>query len=257
MNKLITRIASKALLGATLAVSGLFGLNASIIFLAQPGNIQAGEREEIVSQYGTVSIAFIDDLKAGGLGKLSAGTTGYVNVLSPEPVIYLNGTEFEKAPRQSAYIYKHELAHILQKELVAKESGGYPTVSNPIVSFTYYYKLLQLNHDFTQLTPEADHEAIRHSPFAGLERAADCFAQKIDQEDPLTYLGSSFCNPEQRYIALSLLSERWPAKLTEEEKQKASVSPYAESHQKPKPEPGDSESETKNLRRVILPKPVE
>lgn len=225
MKKRVRNVLAKVVLGATLATGGLFGLNAGIIFLAQPGNIQAGEKEEVVTQYGTISIALIDGLKPGGLGKLSSGTTGYVNVLSPEKTIYLDGSEYTKAPMQSAYIYRHELAHILQKELIAKEAGGYPSMGNPLVSFNYYYKLLQLNHDFAQVTPEADKDAVRDSAFAGLERSADCFAQNTIQEEPLTYLGSSFCDTEQRYIALSLLSERWPAPLTEEEKLESGMFP--------------------------------
>lgn len=247
MNRRIRQALTKTLIGTSVATAALFGTNAGIIFLAQPGNIQAGEKQEIVSQYGTISIALIDDLKAGGLGKLSSGTTGYVNVLSPDPVIYINGSEYENAPLRSEYIYKHELAHVLQKELIAKEAGGYPSIANPLVSFTYYYKLLKLNHDFAQVTPEADEDAILHSPFAGLERGADCFAQPVTPEDPLTYLGSSFCDTEQRYIALSLLSERWPAPLNEKEKEKSGLFPL------PHSSTGASSNED---RKVDPPKPL-
>lgn len=257
MHSKVKKALTKVAVTAALSVSGLFGVNAAIIFLAQPGNLQVGEQNEIVSQYGTVSIAFIDDLKPGGLAKLSAGTTGYVNVLSPEPVIYLNGKEFEKAPPQHSYIYKHELAHILQKRLIAKEAGGYPTVENPFVSFAYYYKLIQLNHDFARATPVANHDAILHSPFTGLEGSSDCFAQQSDQENPMPYLGSSLCNPEQRYIALSMLTGRWPTPLSENEKQLAAVSPYPESHEKPKHSPLSNKNQAKNIQSILLPKSSE
>lgn len=215
------RILVRCLLAATISIAGLYGLNAAILFLAQPVNVQAGEKEVVATQYGPISIVLLEDLKPGGISHLPSGISGYVNILSPEPTIYIDGDEFKKPPAQTHYLYKHELAHVLQKELVAKRVGGYPSASNPIVSFAYYYTFIKLNADFDAAMPKADEHAIVQSSFAGLELSADCFAQKDGQAEPLAYMGNSRCNAEQRYIALSLLSERWPSPLTEAEKIKA------------------------------------
>lgn len=208
-------------MAVSVTVAALYGINAAILFFAQPVNVQAGEKEVVATQYGSISIVLLEDLKPGGISNLPSGISGYVNILSPEPTIYINGTEFKKPPVQTHYLYKHELAHVLQKELVAKKVGGYPSVSNPFVSFAYYYTFIKLNSDFNAVMPEADEQAMVHSSFSGLELSADCFAQKDGQSEPMAYLGGTECNPEQRYIALSLLSERWPSPLTETEKKKA------------------------------------
>jgi hypothetical protein len=221
---MLKRIVRNLLLTLLAVIAGLYGLNAAILFFAQPANLQQGAREEISSQYGTISVVLIDDLKAGGLGNLSSGTTGYVNVLSSSPTVYINGTEYKKAPAQNSYIYRHELAHVLQKELVAQKAGGYPSLSNPFVSFLYYGELLKLNHDFTETMPEGNQDAFRHSLFSGLETGADCFAQSDVPEEPMTYVGTEYCSSEQRYISLYMLTKRWPAPLTEEEKIRSRIS---------------------------------
>lgn len=199
-------------------IAGSYGLNAAIIFFAQPANLQEGAREEISAKYATVSVVLLKDLKAGGLGSLSSGTTGYVNVLSPEPRIYLDGSEYETPPLQSTYIYQHEYAHILQKRLIAAKAGGYPSVLNPFISFSYYGQLLKLNQDFEELMPDGNQDAHSHSLFSGLEIAADCFAQPNTPDEPLTYVGTNFCSEEQRYISRYMIIDRWPAPLTLEQK---------------------------------------
>lgn len=214
---MLKRIIRSFLFVVTGIIAGLFALNAAIIFFAQPANIQAGEKVEIATQHGSVSIVLLDELRAGGLGNLASGTTGYVNVLSADKVIYLDGSQFDKAPMQNTYIYRHELAHVLQKELIAEKVGGYPSIGNPIVSFAYYAKLIQMNNDFSSLMPQDAHDAREHPLFSGLETAADCFAQREKEPVPLTYIGSTVCTPEQQKIALALLSARWPAPLDDEE----------------------------------------
>jgi hypothetical protein len=208
----------------TTAVALLYGANAAVIFFAQPVNVQNGETVSMDTQYGTISVAIIKGLKSGGVGSLSSGTTGYVNVLAEEPTIYINGDAYDKAPERDSYIYRHELAHVLQKKLIAKRAGGYPSVWNPAVSFAYYKQLLDMNSVFEQSMPKGNSDAYRHSQFAGLETGADCFAQGNLPEGPLTYIGSDYCTPEQREIALSMLEERWPEPMTDEEKMAAKIS---------------------------------
>jgi hypothetical protein len=132
---MIKYIAKKAFLVLLAITAGLYGINGAIIFFAQPANLQQGAREESRSQYGDISVVLLENLKAGGIGNLSSGTTGYVNVLSSSPTIYLDGTKYKEAPAQSTYIYQHEMAHVLQKELIARKAGGYPSVANPFVSY--------------------------------------------------------------------------------------------------------------------------
>lgn len=215
---MIKNIAKNVIAALLAIVGGLYAVNCAIIFFAQPANLQQGAREEISSQYGNISVVLLEDLKAGGIGNLSSGTTGYVNVLSSSSTIYLNGTKYKNAPEQNTYIYQHEMAHILQKELIAHKAGGYPSVANPLVSFAYYGELLKLNDDLTALMPKGNQDTDRHSPFAGLEAGADCFAQSGHPEEAMTYVGTDFCSPEQRNISLGLLSNRWPTPLSDEEK---------------------------------------
>lgn len=221
---MLKRIARNLILTVLAITAGLYGINAAILFFAQPANLQQGVPEKVASQYGTISVVLLDDLKAGGIGNLASGTTGYVNVLSSSPTVYLNGMEYKEAPNQSSYIYRHELAHILQKELIAEKAGGYPSVSNPWVSFSYYGELLKLNHDFAETMPKGNQDAYRHSLFSGLETGADCFAQADIPDEAMTYVGTEFCSSEQRYISLYMLTERWPSPLTEEEKVRSGIS---------------------------------
>jgi hypothetical protein len=211
----------KIFAGLFFTVAGIYALNAGIIYFAQPANIQQGESNiKVAAEYGNVSIVFLEDLKAGGLGNLATGAKGYVNVMSPDSVIYLNKSTYTKAPTQTTYIYKHEFAHILQKQLVAKTVGGYPSYENPWISFSYYFHLLKLNNDLANLMPQDNHDAVVSSPFSGLEVSADCFAQQREYVGkPMQYLGSVGCNAEQRYIAIGLIVERWPEPLTDEQKQ--------------------------------------
>ena len=220
---MIKNIAKNVITTLLTIVGVLYVVNCAIIFFAQPANLQQGAREKDISQYGDISVVLLENLKAGGIGNLSSGTTGYVNVLSSSPTIYLDGIKYKKAPEQSSYIYQHELAHVLQKELIARKAGGYPSVANPFVSFAYYGQLLKLNNDFDVLMPKGNQDAYRHSPFSGLESGADCFAQSNHPEEVMTYIGTDFCSPEQRNIALGLLSNRWPAPLSDEEKVEARI----------------------------------
>ena len=85
-------------------------------------------------------------------------------------------------------------------------------------SFAYYEQLLKLNNDFTAIMPRGNQDAYRHSLFSGLEAGADCFTQSDNPTEAMTYVGTDYCSPEQRDIALSMLSNRWPAPLSDEEK---------------------------------------
>lgn len=203
-------------------IAGFYGLNAAVIFFAQPANLQQGEHIEVAGKYGTVSIVLVDELKAGGLGTLASGAKGYVNVMSPEPTIYLEASMFKGVPTRASYMYKHEMFHVLEKQLVADKVGGYPSYENPLLSFSYYFNMLKLNNDLASFLPSDNEDAEVASPFSGLEIAADCYAQDLEfVGQPMQYLGSVGCNAEQRYIVFGLLSKRWPEPLTVEQKKEA------------------------------------
>lgn len=199
--------------------AGIYGVNAAVIFFTQPSNIQQGQTVHVDAEYGSISIVLVKDLKSGGLGVLSSGAAGYVNVMSPEPNIYLNETQFKTAPSRNSYIYRHEFAHVLQKQLVASKVGGYPSYDNPLISYRYYFELLKLNQDFMNVMPKDNHDAHVSSIFSGLELSADCFSQLAEYVGkPMQYIGSEGCTPEQRYMSIALISGRWPTPLTPEEK---------------------------------------
>lgn len=188
----------------------------------QPTTIQHDPDVHINETYGTIEVALVDDLKSGGIGPASTEVIGYVDVMSPEPIIYFNKDRYFKAPPRNSYMYRHELTHVLQKEMVAEKAGGYPSVWNPVKSYTYYYYLLKLNYDLAKVMPTDNHDAHEHSMVSGLEVSADCYAQKVEYiGKPMQYLGSVGCNAEQKYIAMALISGRWPTPLNDEEKAEA------------------------------------
>lgn len=196
----------------TLAIAtGLcFGLNSAILYMAPPINIQQGHDTETIEKFDGVSIELTENLKSGGFGSLSLGIMGYVNVFSPEQVMYVDKEILDKPLAQRSYIANHEYAHILQKEVIAKQVGGYPSTSNPWRSFFYYYKLLELDAYYASVMPELDEKVPSFTAVWGLEAMADCYAQRPKMADPLAYIGRKECTPEQRKIAQSLDSREWP-----------------------------------------------
>lgn len=201
-----------------------YALNAAVIFFTQPVSVQNGAETHEHSKIGFNEVISIEGLRSGGIGLWSKASLGYVNVLSEEQIIYVNGdyADDENPLGQTEYLYRHEYAHILQKRLIAERSGGYPSYLNPIASSVYYFNLLQLNGELAALMPPV-REDEGWIPFPGLEAAADCYAQPYSSPEEQAYFQAPYlypghCDAEQEKIARGLLSGRWPQPLTEEER---------------------------------------
>lgn len=205
-------------------VGGFYLLNALVIFFFQPVSVQTGAELEPIAQFGKTEIFRVDELRSGGIAGLSIEAGGYVNMMSPERIIYTNSNLVPGNIIQNDYLYKHEFAHILQKQLVSEVSGGYPSYSNPIQSSIYYYNLIRLNNDLVELMPALNDESAGSLLAHGLESAAECYAQphsSIDQ-DPVffkaPYLTPGHCTAEQKNIAIRMFTGHWPAPLSEAQK---------------------------------------
>ena len=194
------------------AVSLCFGLNASVIYMGQPVNVQHQEVMDHIDSYDGVSIDMVDNLQSGGFGTLSLGISGYVNVFSPEMVMYVDSGVEDMTLDQRSYLADHEYAHVLEKKMIAAQVGGYPSVSNPWRSFAYYSKLLELNSFYSSIMPSAQDNGSSFTVVGGLESAADCFAQDPGGHSPMLYIGSDVCSAEQRAVALALRNGSWPVK---------------------------------------------
>lgn len=196
----------------TVLVGALYGVNALILFMVQPVNVQAGDMGEFAERYDGVQLIVLDDLKSGGVGNLAMEAMGYVNVLSSEQVIYVDRTVAEKSSSYVDYFINHEYAHVAQKKLIAQEMGGYPSVDNPWFSMAYYAKVLELNSTLDSLMPVAE-GVDDHSAFDGLEKMADCAAQSPENADrKLEYVGHAQCNYKQKWTALAVEEEIWPGR---------------------------------------------
>lgn len=203
-----------------------YGLNAAIIYFTQPVSVQTGAEQQEHSSIGTNKVVSIEGLLSGGVGLWSKASLGYVNVLSEEPIIYVNGDYLkgEDVLNANDYLYKHEFAHILQKELLAERSGGYPSYWNPISSGIYYFNLLKLNSDLEALMP-AVREDEGWIPFPGLEAAAECYAQPYSDPEKQVYFQAPYlypdhCTAEQQKIAMRLFGGHWPEPLSETDRAK-------------------------------------
>lgn len=213
----------KTLIAFLSIVAAVYIANAAVIFFAQPVSTQFNATGTQIAKIGNISIMGIDDLQSGGVGGLSRGTAGYVNVLNPDPIIYLNNRFAKKVPTQADYLYQHEYAHILQKELIASYAGGYPSYWNPVQSAKYYYYLIKLDRDLQKLMPAVNTETEGSVLFPGLESAAECYAQPYsDEENPeyykALYLYPGYCDAEQKKIMVKFISEKWPAPLSDEDR---------------------------------------
>jgi hypothetical protein len=195
----------------------VFVANAAIISIAVPGNSQAGDEPILIKTIGDMEILSYEELTSGGIGVFGWNTraSGYVNMLSSEPIIYANA-EHAGNFRQSLYLYRHEYAHVLQKEMIAHKSGGYPEVTKPWQSIKYYYNLVKLNEALRDSMPQIDHNTTSWFLTEGFEASADCYAQPRSsiKEDPVyynsDYLENDHCTAEQVRLAITLINpEEW------------------------------------------------
>lgn len=215
----------KLLLVLILCIVSLYGLNAAIIFFGNPMNVQKGHASVEEKDIGDLRLVSFDSLDSGGtpLPGFYREASGYVNMFSDEKTIYMDSRLFDESSNQGSTLYKHEYAHVLQKQMVAHAAGGYPSVSNLFTSLKYYVYLLKLDTELGEVMPGVVEEY--HLPVgAGLEAAADCFAQPFSEvgADPVLYVGpyleEKFCNAEQVRLAVSLISvESWFAPLSTEQ----------------------------------------
>lgn len=144
-------------------------------------------------------------------------------MLSAEETIYINPDIEPDNFNQTSYLYRHEFTHLMEKQVVAKASGGYPSIWNPATSAVYYYNLIRLNNELEHLMPSVNEKTRGFVPAKGLEAAAECYAQPHSslEEPPLyykaPYIFPKYCNAEQVEIASRLFSGKWPRALTHQE----------------------------------------
>lgn len=205
-------------------MSIIFTLNVFIYQLFTPVNVQFHPSSETVvgqtsirSNQNSVMVYTSPKMKSGGLGAFSADVYGYVNMVEPEDIIHTRTDTLKvydivhedgKLPESSnGFFMVHEFAHILQKHLVSKTAGGYPSPSNPIRSGRYYYYLTKLDRDLQALMPPVSHYAT----FPGLEAAADCYARSYfgNYETLSSYVQA--CSKKQSFYAERFFEDQtWP-----------------------------------------------
>ena len=222
------KVFRRTLLGLLIGVSGLYGVNAVILTIAQPAHLGSKQtfvdKNSFVADDATVNVVFVKDLNVNltpPSNLVSNGVVaGYVDIVSPDNNMYINFNSDANISLDD-YLYHHELAHIYQKQLVAEVSGGYPSYWNPFTSFVYYFNLARLELDLRAVMPSStsNGDALVTSPFPGIEEMADCNAEQINNFGlPMQYVGSEGCGAEAHYIATMLVSEgRWPSPLTSKE----------------------------------------
>lgn len=203
-----------------IAVGAVFVLNAVILFCANPVSLHGQDKSTVFKDFGLVEVRSVDNLRSGGLGKASLPVFGYVNMTDKEDIIYLNKEIADKSPNftQSSYFYKHEMAHIYQKSIVAEKAGGYPSYVNPVQSFKYYKTLFELDKAYQELMPAFNNEE-EFSLFPGLETSAECFAQpkKITPKFNAPYVDRGYCLAEERKVIFGMVVGKWPTELTEQQ----------------------------------------
>lgn len=155
-----------------------------------------------------VNINSLDKLNSGGIGGLSTETRGYVNFFDNKDTIYV-ALKDEPSPAID-YVIAHESAHILQKKVISKASGGYPVWWNPVQSFIYYINLLRLNNDLSNYAPNS---AVNESMVPYIETNADCLAQTANTyPQRRSYIGYNYCSSSQYAAAYAIKNGEWPTK---------------------------------------------
>lgn len=183
----------------------LYGVNALIIFATTSSSVQAGEPSVTLREENNLKILGYDNLQSGGIGLIgwSVDAAGYVNMVEEDNVIYVSNEKWNTESTND-YLYRHEYTHILQKKMIAEESGGYPSLWDPIQSAKYYYNFIRLNNELAEVMPEVDYTSGILPITNGLEAAAECYAQPYSSmdEDPTYYkahyLVDGYCNAEQK-----------------------------------------------------------
>lgn len=215
----------KVIIRTLLSIGVIYLLNAAILFFFQPVDVQTGTASVTKTQeFGGFKVLTVPHLRSGGIGGWSAEAGGYVDMLSPDETAYVNPHIAGDNLTQTSYLYRHEFTHVLQKRLVAKVSGGYPSVWNPVRSTIYYVNLIRLNNDLEKLMPKMNED--QQVVAKGLESAAECYAQPYSEKSEeavyykAPYIFPRYCNAEQVAIATKLFSGKWPKPLTVEEKKK-------------------------------------
>lgn len=108
----------------SLIVIAPFVLNAIIINGFTPTSVRGGDPTSFYAQYGGISVYQATNLTSGGIGSLSIKSDGYVNLLKEGRDIYINKDITDKSISvRTSFLYRHEIAHVDQKELVANKAG--------------------------------------------------------------------------------------------------------------------------------------
>lgn len=193
----------------------VFAANSLIITFAEPVQVVTSNHADITSEFkqisqGKVTVVTADKLKSGGVGNLSATTRGYVDFFDSSPTIYVN-TSTSTETRNRTYLLTHEYSHVIQKRLLAKTSGGYPSKINPVTSSIYYANLLRLNNALADYTPSLPKDYDGTTFLPNIETNADC----ITQQEGLwpnsgSYIGITFCSDNQLAAAEAIIKGEWP-----------------------------------------------
>lgn len=200
----------------SLIVIAPFVFNAIIINGFTPTSVRGGDPTSLYAKYGGISIYQATNLTSGGIGSLSVKSDGYVNLLKEGRDIYINKDITDKPISvRTSFLYRHEVAHVDQKELVAKKAGGYPTWSNPVRTVKYFYYLYKLDSDYQKIMPGLVEGHKGFVPFPGLEAAADCRAMPMkdgwgQKNGGSTYTDSTTCSYTHKKVSISAMSGKWP-----------------------------------------------
>lgn len=200
----------------SLIVIAPFVLNAIIINGFTPTSVRGGDPTSFYAQYGGISVYQATNLTSGGIGSLSIKSDGYVNLLKEGRDIYINKDITDKSISvRTSFLYRHEIAHVDQKELVANKAGGYPTWSKPVLTIKYFYYLYKLDSDYQKIMPGIVEGHEGFVPFPGLEAAADCRAMPMKdgwgkENGGSTYTDSTTCSYTHKKVSISAMSGKWP-----------------------------------------------
>lgn len=107
--------------------------------------------------------------------------SGYVNMTDPDDSINIEKDRYDsKNPEDKVDFLDHETFHVIQKRIIAQESGGYPSLFNPIKTGKYLFNLYRLNEYLADNMPQINdvHEDDSNIYLRrGLETSADCYVE--------------------------------------------------------------------------------
>lgn len=209
----------KLLKASGVAIASVFVVNAGLIVFSGPSNtgVTATETQIPHLEY------FSDDTKIQLTDNLQAGPAwgafnvdGFVHMVNDENTMFLESEVLGFAGTEQ--LIAHEYAHIQQKKLIASKAGGFPSYINPIMSASFFFKLVELNDALAPYAPDFDtrFEATGdhpHSMFKNIETNADCAVELYawNERPYASYKDSNVeCTVEELAAALAVQNGDWP-----------------------------------------------